>query len=92
MSYRLAVGALSAADDHGIGVPSQLTLIGYDNTYLAGIRRLSLTGVDPVSRDVGVRVAGLLLERMADPSLPQRTVVLTPRMVIRSSTDPAPTA
>jgi len=87
----LAVGALSAADDHGIGVPSRLSLIGYDNTYLAGIRHLSLTSVDPVSREVGIRAAQLLLERMADPSLPQRTEVLTPRLVVRRSTAPAPT-
>ena len=85
----LAVGALSAADDHGIGVPSQLSLIGYDNTYLAGIRHLSLTSVDPVSREVGIRAAQLLLERMADSSLPQRTEVLTPRLVVRNSTAPA---
>ena len=44
----------------------------------AGIRHLSLTSVDPVSRDVGIRAAQLLLERMADPSLPQRTEVLHP--------------
>ena len=88
----VAVGALSAADDHGIDVPSQLSLIGYDNTYLAGIRHLSLTSVDPVSRDVGIRAAQLLLERMDDPSLPQRTHVLTPRLVVRRSTAPAPTA
>ncbi|MBT2597112.1 LacI family DNA-binding transcriptional regulator [Arthrobacter sp. ISL-72] len=88
----LAVGALSAADDHGIDVPSQLSLIGYDNTYLAAIRHLSLTSVDPVSRDVGIRAAQLLLERMDDPSLPQRTHVLPPRLVVRRSTAPAPTA
>jgi DNA-binding LacI/PurR family transcriptional regulator len=82
----LAVGALSAADGHGIVVPSQLSLVGYDNTYLAGIRHLSLTSVDPVSRDVGIRAAQRLLERMADPSLPQRTDVLTPELVIRAST------
>jgi DNA-binding LacI/PurR family transcriptional regulator len=85
----LAVGALSAADDHGMSVPSQLSLVGYDNTYLAGIRHLSLTSVDPVSRDVGIRAAQLLLERIADPSLPQRTDVLTPELVIRNSTAPA---
>ncbi|WP_175417256.1 substrate-binding domain-containing protein [Arthrobacter sp. 24S4-2] len=85
----LAVGALSAADDHGLGVPSRLSLDGYDSTYLAGIRHLSLTSVDPVSRDVGVRAAQLLVERMADPSLPQRAEVLRPRLVIRNSTAPA---
>ena len=86
----LAVGALSAADDHGISVPSHLSLVGYDNTYLAGIRHLSLTSVDPVSRDVGIRAAHLLLERMADPTLSQRTEVLTPRLVVRNSTAAVP--
>jgi DNA-binding LacI/PurR family transcriptional regulator len=85
----LAVGALSAADERAISVPSQLSLVGYDNTYLAAIRHLSLTTVDPVSREVGIRAAALLLERMANPSLPQRTEVLTPRLVVRNSTAPA---
>ncbi|WP_120950554.1 LacI family DNA-binding transcriptional regulator [Arthrobacter oryzae] len=82
----LAVGALSAADNYGIRVPSQLSLVGYDNTYLAGIRHVSLTTVDPVSREVGVRAAAFLLSRIADPSLPQRTEVLPPRLVVRNST------
>jgi len=82
----LAVGALSAADGHGISVPSQLSLVGYDNTYLAGIRHVSLTTVDPVSREVGIRAAELLLDRIADRSLPQRTEVLKPRLVVRNST------
>ena len=85
----LAVGALSAADEHGISVPAQLSLVGYDNTYLAGIRHVSLTTVDPVSRDVGIRAAEFLLARIADPSLPPRTEVLAPRLVVRSTTAPA---
>jgi DNA-binding LacI/PurR family transcriptional regulator len=82
----LAVGALSAADEHGISVPSHLSLVGYDNTFLAGIRHLSLTTVNPVSRDVGIRAAKFLLARIADHSLPPRTEVLAPRLVIRNST------
>ena len=84
----LAVGALSAADGHGISVPSQLSLVGYDNTYLAGIRHVSLTTVDPVSRDVGIRAAEFLLARIADPTLPPRTDVLVPRLVVRNTTAP----
>jgi DNA-binding LacI/PurR family transcriptional regulator len=53
------------------------------------MRHLSLTSVDPVSRDVGVRAARLLLERMDNPSLPQRTEVLYPVLVLRNSTAPA---
>jgi DNA-binding LacI/PurR family transcriptional regulator len=85
----LAVGALSAAAERSVSVPAQLSLIGYDNTYLGQIRHLSLTTVDPVSRDVGVRAAELLLQRMADRLLPQSVEVLPPRLVVRGSTAPA---
>lgn len=85
----LAVGALSAAAGRSVGVPSQLSVVGYDNTYLGQIRHLSLTTVDPVSRDVGKRAAELLLERMAEPRLPQRTELLPPHLVVRGSTTAA---
>ncbi len=84
----LAVGALSAADDRSLGVPAELSLVGYDNTHIAGIRHLSLSSVDPVSREVGIRAAHMLVERMADPSLPPRKELLAPRLVVRGSTAP----
>lgn len=82
----LAVGALSAAAERSVSVPAQLSIVGYDNTYLGQIRHLSLTTVDPVSRDVGLRAAELLLQRMADPLVPHSFEVLPPRLVVRGST------
>jgi DNA-binding LacI/PurR family transcriptional regulator len=82
----VAVGALSAAAERSVSVPAQLSLVGYDNTYLGQIRHLSLTTVDPVSRDVGIRAAELLLQRMAEPLSPQRSEVLPPQLVVRGST------
>ncbi|MEN8584434.1 LacI family transcriptional regulator [Arthrobacter sp. KBS0703] len=82
----LAVGGLSAAAERSVSIPAQLSLVGYDNTYLGQIRHLSLTTVDPVSRDVGIHSADLLLQRMADPLRPQSFEVLPPQLVVRSST------
>src|SRR5688572_21313276 len=75
-NHILAIGALSAAGERSVRVPGDLSLIGYDNTHLASIRHLSLSSVDPVSRDVGIRAAQLLVERMAEPALPQRNEML----------------
>jgi DNA-binding LacI/PurR family transcriptional regulator len=85
----LAVGALAAANARSIDVPEELSIVGYDNTYLADMGHLSLSTVDPVSRDVGVRAAHLLLDRMADPARPQRNERLKPRLVVRKTTAPA---
>lgn len=85
----LAVGALSAAKARSVRVPEELSIVGYDNTYLAAMGHLSLSTVDPVSRAVGVRAAQLLLDRMAEPAQPQRDETLKPRLVIRKTTAPA---
>ena len=84
------VGALSAADELGIAVPGQLSLVGYDNTYLAGIRHLSLSTVDPVNTHVG-RIAGhALLDRLEDPDRPGLEQLIEPHLVVRGSSAPPP--
>jgi DNA-binding LacI/PurR family transcriptional regulator len=71
------VGALSAAEELGLQVPRDLSLVGYDNTYLSRLRHLWLTTVDNGSHDVGRRAAQCLLDRIADPTRPADLVITT---------------
>lgn len=80
------VGALSAAEELGLQVPRDLSLAGYDNTYLARLRHLWLTTVDNASHDVGRRAAQHLLDRIAHPTAPSRTVLATPTLEVRGTT------
>ena len=61
------IGAMSAAQELGLRVPQEISLVGYDNTSLAQIRHLWLTSVDNASAEVGRRAAMALLRRIADP-------------------------
>lgn len=83
------VGALSAAEESGLTVPRDLSLVGYDNTYLSRLRHLWLTTVDNASHDVGRRAAQRLLDRIADPSRPAAVDLAAPRLKVRGSTAPA---
>jgi DNA-binding LacI/PurR family transcriptional regulator len=83
------VGALSAADELGMKVPQQLSLVGYDNTHLAGIRHVSLTTVDNASYDVGRRAAQALLGRIEAPNRAAVMELIAPHLQIRGSTGPA---
>jgi DNA-binding LacI/PurR family transcriptional regulator len=79
------IGALSAADELGIVVPAQLSLVGYDNTSLAAIGRISLTTVDPMNGEVGRVAAELLSDRIAGHDMPATERLIEPRLVARSS-------
>ncbi|QHA02572.1 LacI family DNA-binding transcriptional regulator [Streptomyces broussonetiae] len=82
------VGALSAAEETGLQVPRDLSLVGYDNTYLSRLRHLWLTTVDNAGRDVGRRAAQRLLDRMAEPDRPGEVDLATPCLEVRGTTAP----
>ena len=66
--------------------PQDLSLVGYDDTYLARIRHLSLTSVDNGNFAVGSQAAKFLLQRIERPELPQRRYLHHPTLSVRRST------
>src|SRR6266545_4473511 len=86
-----AVGARSAAADAGFDLPGGLAVTGYDDTFLAELRQISLTSVNPDSAGIGALAARRLLERIADPDHPGTEQLVPPRLVVRaSSAHPVP--
>lgn len=84
------VGALTAAEELGLKVPRDLSVVGYDNTYLAQLRHLWLTTVDSAGFEVGRQAATCLLQRIADPGDTGTVILTRPRLEIRSSTSAPP--
>ncbi|MGW7528407.1 LacI family DNA-binding transcriptional regulator [Streptomyces sp. NPDC054783] len=82
------VGALSAAEETGLQVPRDLSLVGYDNTYLSRLRHLWLTTVDNAGHDVGRRAAQRLLDRIDEPDRPSEVDLATPVLEVRGTTAP----
>ena len=80
-----AIGALSAVADAGMSVPGDVAITGYDDTFVAAIRQVSLTSVNPDSAGIGELAARCLVRRIADPQRPPEQHLLAPRLVTRSS-------
>jgi DNA-binding LacI/PurR family transcriptional regulator len=80
-----AVGAMSAAADAGLDLPAGLAVTGYDDTFLAELRQISLTSVNPDSAGMGRLAARCLLERIAAANRPGVEHLVAPRLVIRAS-------
>jgi DNA-binding LacI/PurR family transcriptional regulator len=83
-----AIGVLNAIEEEGLRIPEDISLMGYDNTYLAGVRHISLTTINQARVEIGQMAMTCLLERIEDARTEPRRVLLTPELVARDTTAP----
>ncbi|WP_277600361.1 substrate-binding domain-containing protein [Thermosipho globiformans] len=80
------MGALRALYDHGLRVPEDVSIIGYDNGPFSEYLHPPLTTIHQPRREMGLTAAQLLIERILGkgPKIP-RNVVLTTKLIERMS-------
>ena len=83
-----ALGALDEIERAGLGVPVDISLVGYDNINIARLSRIGLTTIRQHSRRLGELAVELLLERIDEGRKEPRHVVVEPELIVRSSTAP----
>ena len=84
-----AIGAWQAIRHHGMDVPDDFALVGYDDIKVS--RFIGLSSIAQNMHDVGERAADRLLSRINRGSLPDEFVseLITPELVVRKSSQPA---
>jgi LacI family transcriptional regulator len=87
----MAAGVLMAAHEMGVAVPSQLSVTGFDDTYIARTIWPRLTTVHQPSYDLAYQATGLLLQMLKTRKAPA-PVRLAHQLVCRESAGPAPSA
>jgi DNA-binding LacI/PurR family transcriptional regulator len=83
----MAVGLLGALNQAGVGVPDEISIVGYDNISLADFAHMSLTTVDQPRLEIGRAALELLLERIGGSDA-RTTRRIEPTLVVRSTTGP----
>ena len=84
----IALGMLSAAETHGVRVPGDLSVVGFDDIRFSQYVRPRLTTIrSPVERLAQVGVE-LLFERLAARGTAARTEVLPVELIVRESAAP----
>jgi len=81
-----SVGAISAAEELGLRVPHDVSVVGYDNTSISRLRHVWLTTVDNGSHEVGRRAARCLLDRFEHPGGAGQLHLTAPTLEIRGTT------
>jgi DNA-binding LacI/PurR family transcriptional regulator len=82
----VAVGAISTCRIQGLGVPSDVSIVGFDDIPFAAVAVPPLTTVAQPAYELGCRAADLLLRRMRDGEAPTQQAILECHLVIRQTT------
>ena len=81
-----ALNLIQVAERQGIRVPGDLSVVGFDNSDIAQLEKISLTSVDHPSFQIGEKAADILLDKIFHPEMRFVThTIITPSLVERSS-------
>jgi LacI family transcriptional regulator len=84
----MAFGVLNAVRSLGLGVPADVSVVGFDDIWMAGWETFRLTTVHQPLTEMARSSVDLLVERLADPERSPRKLVFPSRLVVRASTGP----
>jgi DNA-binding LacI/PurR family transcriptional regulator len=81
-----AAGLLAALRSTGVTVPQQLSVVGYDDSHVAGLTGISLTTIAQDATALARSALDLALARVAAPAASSTEEVVAPRLVVRATT------
>jgi DNA-binding LacI/PurR family transcriptional regulator len=87
----LALGAVRAARRTGRSVPADVSIVGFDDSFLMSCTEPPLTTVRQPIESMGRTAIELLLAQISGSAEAGDELLFEPELVLRSTTGPAPT-
>lgn len=84
----MALGALHAAQQLGLQVGSDVSIVGYDDIPVARFAAIPLTTLRQPTREAGHRLVELLMARLSGAPVDTLQEIWQPELVLRASTGP----
>jgi DNA-binding LacI/PurR family transcriptional regulator len=81
-----AVATIKAANTLGLKVPQDLSVVGFNDDYLAQLSHPALTTIQVDKAGIGKIVAQTGVDRLENPDLPPRITILPSKLIVREST------
>lgn len=82
----LAVAVIKACRDLNLNVPNDVSVVGFDNIELSLISDPQITTIEQPSYEIGFQALELLIQKINNPSISDRQVILNTELIVRGST------
>ena len=80
-----AANLLKALTDLGVSVPDKVRMVGFDDVKYASLLSVPLTTIHQPCATMGAIAISTMLERLREPKLPARDILLNFELVVRES-------
>ena len=84
-----AMGVMRSINEHGLSIPQDISVVSYDNTYMAEMAMPKLTSVDYNYEEYGRKLIDTAIAMIEERKTGQLRMV-TPTLVVRGSSGSAP--
>jgi LacI family transcriptional regulator/LacI family repressor for deo operon, udp, cdd, tsx, nupC, and nupG len=82
---QLCLGVLECAREHGLSIPDEIAIVGFDDAPWAKLLDPPLTTVEQPTYEIGQQAAQQLLDRLEHPNSPPSLITLDPKLRVRAS-------
>jgi DNA-binding LacI/PurR family transcriptional regulator len=83
-----AIGLIDACEALGLRIPTDVSVVGFDDITIAGLKRIALTTVSQPLTFQAERAVNLLVERVERPTIAPRHIRVPVELRVRESTAP----
>jgi DNA-binding LacI/PurR family transcriptional regulator len=84
-----AIGCMRAVHEHGLRVPQDISIVGFDDIDSAAYQNPPLTTVRQPLKEMGRMAAQTVLSRIGTANQESHEIVVEPELVVRGTTAPA---
>lgn len=85
-SDMMALGLMQAYKNAGRQIPSEFSIVGFDDIPIANLNGISLTTMQQPYEQIGEQAAQMILNRIQNASMAQQKIILDCKLIIRNST------
>jgi LacI family transcriptional regulator len=80
-----ALGVMKAADEAGLSIPQDLSLIGFDNIAYSTLPRINLTTIEQPFTALASSAVDTLIRTIEDPAFGYSYIILAPALIKRGT-------